>query len=182
MHNNIVERYDLSNARNNNCSWYLVYTKPKSELKAQENLNRQGYKTYLPMVERNRRRYGKNLKTTEAFFFRYLFINLDHEHDNWAPINSTIGVAQLIRFGSLPAVVPEKLIKSLKQNEDDAGFQQVENEKLKLGKNVEIINGPFSGHQGICQQLKSSERVVLLLDIVGKNTQVTLSMNDLQIA
>ena len=141
-----------------------------------------GYKTYLPMVEKNRRRCGKYIKTTEAFFSRYLFINLDREHDNWAPIKSTIGVANLVRFGCMPAVIPDSLIKSLKSNEDKKGTQQLKNDQLKFGDKVDVIDGLFSGQQGIYQQLKSSERVILLLNIVGENTQVTLNMHELQIA
>ena len=33
-----------------------------------------------------------------------------------------------------------------------------------------------------CLKMKSSERVSVLLDIVGKNTQVTLSVHELEIA
>ena len=94
-------------------SWYLVVTKPQSEFKAQENLQRQGYETYFPLIQTNRRRNGKNVKRTEAFFPRYLFISLDKETDNWSPIRSTIGVAGLVRFGGMPAVVPENMITNL---------------------------------------------------------------------
>lgn len=163
-------------------SWYLVVTKPQSEFKAQDNLNRQGYKTYLPLVQITRRRNGKNLKRTEAFFPRYLFIHLDKETDNWSPIRSTIGVAGMVRFGSLPAVVPEKLINKLKNSEDEFGIQSIKTKELKPGEQVEIINGPFAGYKAIYQKMKSAERVSVLLDIVGKNTQVSLSVHELEIA
>jgi len=35
--------------------WYLVYAKPNAEKLAENNLVRQGYTVYLPMI-RNRRR------------------------------------------------------------------------------------------------------------------------------
>ena len=54
------------NQNNSNRSWYLVVSKPQSEFKAQENLLRQGYETYLPLVQNTRRRNGKNIKRTEA--------------------------------------------------------------------------------------------------------------------
>ena len=31
-------------------SWYLIQAKPKSEQLAKENLERQGYETYLPLI------------------------------------------------------------------------------------------------------------------------------------
>lgn len=167
---------------NQNRSWYLVVTKPQSEFKAQENLLRQGYETYVPLVQTTRRRNGKNVKRTEAFFPRYLFIYLDKETDNWSPIRSTIGVAGMVRFGGMPAQVPESLIDNLKNNEDDFGLQLTQKKELKQGDKVEIVDGPFEGYKAIYQKMKSTERVSVLLDIVGKNTQVTLSVHELEIA
>ena len=151
-------------------------------MQAKENLARQGYETYLPLVQNQVRRNSRYIKRTEAFFPRYLFIYLDQETDNWSPIRSTIGVAGLIRFGGLPSVVPENLINSLKRNENGSGIQEVDQKLLSKGDNVNIIAGPFEGQQGIFQQTKSAERVSVLLDIVGKNTQVTLSMHELRLA
>ncbi len=163
-------------------SWYLVVTKPQSEFKAQENLLRQGYETYLPIVQNSRRRNGKNVKRTEAFFSRYLFISLDKETGNWAPIRSTVGVAGMVRFGGMPAEVPAIMIDNLKGNEDEFGLQSFDKKELAHGDKIEIIDGPFEGYQAIFQKMKSAERVSVLLDIVGKNTQVTLSVHELEIA
>ena len=170
------------NSCNQNRSWYLVLTKPQSEFKAQENLLRQHYETYLPLVQSLRRRNGKNVTRTEAFFPRYLFISLNKETDNWLPIRSTIGVANIVRFGGMPAVVPDNMIANLKDNEDECGRQISEKKELKQGDKVGIIDGPFEGHKAIYQKMKSIDRVSVLLDIVGKNTQVTLSVHELEIA
>ena len=82
----------------------------------------------------------------------------------------------------MPAVVPENMIDNLKNNENEFGLQLFEKKELKLGDKVEIIDGPFEGYKAIYQKMKSTERVSVLLDIVGKNTQVTLSINELEIA
>ena len=160
-------------------NWYLVFTKIRSELKAQENLNRQGYVTYLPMSQKKRRVNGKNVISTEAFFSRYLFIYLNQVSDNWGPIRSTLGVSCIVCFGWAPAVVPNALVESLKLNEDHDGLQPTSDRKLSQGDKVVIVDGPFAGQYGTFNYLKGSERVAVLLDIVGKNTQVTLGVNDL---
>ena len=162
--------------------WYLVFTKVKSELKARENLTRQGYTTYLPMTQKKIRRNGKYIHTTTAFFPRYLFISLNTATDNWKPISSTLGVTCIVRFGGVPAVVPQCLIEALQQHETQAGLQQVAEKQWQPGDKVTVLDGPFSGYQGIYQQLKGAERVAILLDIVGRNTMVTLTVHDLQIA
>lgn len=162
--------------------WYLVFTKVKAELKVQEHLCRQGYTTYLPMTQRKIRRNGKYIYTREPFFPRYIFIKLNIEIDNWSPIRSTIGVACIVRFGGMPAVVPAALLVALKQQENLARLQPKAEKQLQLGDKVMVLDGPFAGYQGVFQQVKSVERVAILLDIVGRNTTVTLSMHDLKLA
>ncbi len=163
-------------------SWYLIHSKPRMEKQAKENLNRQGYETYLPMVITRRRRNSRYIKVVEAFFPRYLFIHLNSKTDNWAPIRSTLGVSRLIQFGGIPAIAPVGLIESLKNNEDELGFQETEKKEMKTGDKVTIIDGPFSGYSGIYNKKKSTERVTILLDIVGKQSEVTISEHDLLLA
>lgn len=163
-------------------SWYLIYTKPRQENLARENLDRQGFVTYLPLVQQTRRRNGRYIKTIEPYFPRYLFIQLNTDTDNWAPIRSTVGVSQMVRFDGLPAVVPDDLISCLEKNDDSNGVQELAEQELSPGDKIVIIDGPFAGYKGIYQKQKSTERVAVLLDIVGKNTALTLSAHDLQLS
>ena len=73
-------------------------------------------------------------------------------------------------------------IYNLVKNENELGLQLIENKKLKFGDKVEIIGGPFEGCKAIYQKMRSAERVSVLLDIVEKNTQVTLSVHEREIA
>ncbi|MDR1057385.1 MAG: transcription/translation regulatory transformer protein RfaH [Coxiellaceae bacterium] len=169
----------MNSKQDNN--WYLVFTKVRSEFKAKENLIRQGYTIYLPVVQKRKPRCRRgNIVPVEAFFPRYLFLQLGRM-DNWRPISSTIGVSRIVSFGGVFALVPEDLIKFLKSNENQDGLQPNPSSKLTPGDKVMIINGPFTGQEGIYQRLKGSERVEILLDILGKDTQITLSTHDLQI-
>ena len=79
-------------------AWYLIYTKPRQERYARENLERQGYEVYLPLIRDRRRRKGRYVETVDALFPRYLFIHLDQDTDNWSPIRSTFGVSGLGLF------------------------------------------------------------------------------------
>ncbi len=162
--------------------WYLIHTKPRMEKQAEENLSRQGFETYLPRAKLRRRRNNRYIKVIEAFFPRYLFIYLSTQTDNWAPIRSTLGVSRLIQFGGIPAIVPVELLETLKANEDELGFQEIEKREMKMGDRVSIIDGPFAGYSGIYNKKKSTERVSILLDIVGKRSEVTISQHDLLLA
>ncbi len=87
-------------------AWYLVYSKPQQERVALENLERQGFTAYLPLVRARRRRQTRVVHVIEPMFPRYLFVNLSDLTDDWGPIRSTIGVSNLVRFGNEAARAP----------------------------------------------------------------------------
>lgn len=150
--------------------WYLIHTKPRQERTAQLNLERQHYTVYLPMHA-----YRKRI---EPLFARYLFIHLDSESDDWGPIRSTRGVANLVRFGGVPAKVPDDLIKFL-QNEEDGHLEQ-KAERFCQGDSVEITEGVLAGYQGIFQAETSAERAAVLLNVSDRYTSVQVSIKSLE--
>lgn len=158
---------------NTNRSWYLVYTKPRSEQKAKTHLEEQGFKTYLPCYQARKTR-KKNSDVVKPLFPGYLFLYLDEQEDNWAPIRSTPGVSRLVRFGNMPAKVPEVLIQNLQNNENDLGLQELSPPTFQEGDKIVVVDGPMEGFEAIFKTTKGSERVVILLNIIGKLTQVEL--------
>ena len=162
-------------------SWYLIYTKPRKELVAQENLERQGFMTYLPRIERSRKRNGKRVTSVEAFFPRYLFISLNKTSDNWSSIRSTVGVANIIRFTQYPAVVSESLISFLMTQENpDSGFHD-EDSKFKSGNSVRITDGALTGYEGVFKAKTGEERVSILLEVMGNQSEVKVDMDSLEL-
>lgn len=161
-------------------SWYLVYTKPRQETLAQENLARQGYGVYLPKLRLMRRRRGKQEAVVEPLFPRYLFIHLDTETDNWGPIRSTFGVASLVRFGAEPAQVPDAFVAHLKAQEGQEGLHEWAEPKLKVGDRVRVAEGPLKGVEGILLAKSGQERVMLLLDMLGKEVRTHLGENQIE--
>lgn len=154
--------------------WYLVYTKPRQEDTAQTNLCRQGYTTYLPRVRQARRRRGRNVSVVGAMFPRYLFVHLDRRTDNWAPIRSTLGVVSIVRFGQIAAAVPDDLIGLLKAREDDRGIQVLPVEDYKRGTRVRITEGGLMGYEAVFVARTSRDRVIVLLEILGKYTRANV--------
>jgi transcriptional antiterminator RfaH len=161
-------------------NWYLIYTKPHKELVAKENLERQGYEVYLPMARIRRRRLGKGATRIEPLFPRYLFIRLDAQTDNWSPIRSTLGVSNLVKFGMYPSTVPELLIDLLRDRCDEDGIQDITSGEYRSGDAVRVMEGPMTGLEGVFLAKTSSDRVLVLLDIVGKHTRVSLTSEKLE--
>jgi transcriptional antiterminator RfaH len=135
--------------------WYVVYTKALLEISAQEHLHRQGFETYLPLIETQQRRQGQLISLIKPFFPRYLFIRFNRESDDWSPVRSTRGVCGLVKFEGVPKPIPASLISGLKSNEDARQLQQFAKPAWKAGDTVAIEQGPFAGYSCIFQARRS---------------------------
>ena len=163
-------------------AWYLVYSKPQKESIARENLERQGYHSYLPLMRIRRRRSGRYVSIVEPMFPRYLFVHLSDETDNWGPIRSTIGVANLVRFGMHAARVPENLI-TLMQERDQQGIQVLKSPEVNPGDHVRIVQGVMAGYDAIFQARTGKERVILLLQLAqDKTARIQVNADDIELA
>jgi transcriptional antiterminator RfaH len=161
-------------------AWYLIYSKPQKERIAWENLERQGYSSYLPVIRNRRRRKGRYTSIVEPMFPRYLFVHLSDETDNWGPIRSTIGVANLVRFGSRAARVPNNLIELMRERDVD-GIQTLSPPELQAGDHVRIVEGVMAGYEAIYQARSSKERVVLLLQLAQDRTaRIQVNADDIE--
>lgn len=161
-------------------SWYLVFAKPRQENVAQENLQRQEYETFLPMVRVKRRLRGRWVSVIEPLFPRYLFIHLNVTTDNWSPIRSTVGVANIVRFGLHTAKLPDAFMQQLQADRDELGLQLLQYDEFQKGDRVRLVEGAMAGYEGIVRARTSKERVIMLLDIAGKNAVVHVSKHSLE--
>lgn len=161
-------------------SWYLIQTKPRQEITAWENLQRQGYQTYLPLARYKRRRRGKSYTITAPMFPLYLFISLTRGVDDWGPLRSTLGVSKLVTFGHTPASVPDELISLLQSREDDNGIQILDTESFNIGDRVRIAEGLFQGYEAVIHEKSASERVILLLSIIENQVRLELHSGQLE--
>jgi transcriptional antiterminator RfaH len=150
--------------------WYVIHCKPRQERRALENLERQSFFCYLPMLAVEKLRHGSVRAAPEPLFPGYLFISLNELTDNWHPIRSTRGVVQLVRFRGDPAAVPNELIESIR-------FRLANHESrvpfLEPGEPVRITHGPFSKVEAIFIANDGQERVVLLLNILNQEQRLS---------
>ncbi len=147
-------------------AWYLVHTKPRQEDLALANLERQGYSCYLPQLRIERVRRRKTEIALEPMFPRYLFVRLDSSDQGkgWSPIRSTLGVSQLVHFGTRAAKVDDALVDLLRQREQATPAEAM----FVSGDAVVITDGPFAGLEAIYQTADSERRAFILLEILNK--------------
>jgi transcriptional antiterminator RfaH len=160
--------------------WYLIYTKPRQEKCALQNLEQQGYQCYMPLLPKEKLRQGALAVRDEPLFPRYLFINLaqDFMAKSWSPIRSTKGVSRLVRFGADPARVDDALVDLLRANEASV---LAEPERLfKAGERVLLTEGPFAGIEGIYQMADGDRRVMVLIELMCKPVAMPVGLGALR--
>ncbi|WP_413458831.1 transcription/translation regulatory transformer protein RfaH [Herbaspirillum huttiense] len=160
--------------------WHLVHTKPKQELCALENLQRQGYRGYLPTIKIEKVRHGKAVTVPEPLFPRYLFVQVNDNYfgTNCSPIRSTKGVSRLVTFGSAAAKVDDSLISQIRELEQSANTSTPT--PFDTGEEVMIVNGPFGGLRGIFDIHDGERRVIVLIDLLSKTVRVNLPATSLR--
>jgi transcriptional antiterminator RfaH len=152
----------------NSTAWYVVHTKPRQEELALLHLQRQGYVCYFPRLKVEKVRQRKLQLITEPMFSRYLFIQLDS--------GSTVGVSQMVYFGSRPAMVDAALIHELQSREESLPEQIL----FKAGDRVQIKQGPFAGLEAVYQLKDAQQRALVLLELLSK--KVTLPIDPAHLA
>lgn len=149
--------------------WYVAYTHPHAEAKALGHLERQGFEAYLPQYRKRRRHARRTEQVLRPLFPRYLFVSFDLARVRWRPILSTVGVAGMVRNGDEPTRVPDGVIEAIQANESQGAFDALSPTKgLSEGDAVRIVDGPFAELIGRFCGVADAERVIVLLDFLGR--------------
>jgi transcriptional antiterminator RfaH len=163
--------------------WYVVRTHPHAEGKAAAHLQRQGFEVYLPRYAKRRRHARRIDVTASPLFPRYMFVAIDLIQQRWRAIRSTVGVTNLVCSGDEPMPVARDIIGRLKQREDSAGFVQLDQRpRFSAGDAVRVVEGAFSDCLGLFESMTDSERVLVLLDLLGRKVRVTMNMDTIEAA
>ena len=151
--------------------WYLIKIKPRQENVAITNLENQNYHVYCPSAKINNK--------IKVLFPGYLFINLDETSENWSPIRSTKGILNFVKFGLSYAKISNKIIDFIKKNELNTTNNIKKLNDCKPGDKVQITEGVFKNCVAIFHSLKSDERVMLLINLMGQQQSIKIKKKSL---
>lgn len=162
--------------------WYLIYTRPRLEAVALQNLLQQGFEAYLPLYKRLKKTPAGVEVVFVPMFARYVFFRPSDPARSIAPVRSTRGVAQLVRFGNeLATLHPDALdaIRQLEQARNAANAAELS--ALRPGQAVRFDNPALSGLEGLVKSV-SNLRVTVLLEFMGRQQLVRVDLHDLKAA
>jgi len=156
-------------------AWHVVQVHLHAEKKAQVHLSRQGFETYLPLYLKRRRHARRTDTVATPLYPSYLFVRFNSSVHRWRSIHSTIGVVRLVCNGDLPAALDQAIIENLKSRENPQGFIQLDHRpKFALHDKVRISDGVFADCLGLVEGVSDRDRVVILLNMLGRKVRVLL--------
>jgi transcriptional antiterminator RfaH len=154
--------------------WYLLQSRPRQEKRALFNLQEQGFECVMPLYQRERLRRGKRALVDEPLFPRYIFVRLDEISSNWYALRNTYGVTNIVRFGITPASVAAEVVTSFVRCEP------TDRHLFKSGDTVQIVQGAFTGLEGLFEQDDGEARVIILLDFMAKQQRLSFPVGDVR--
>ena len=154
--------------------WYVIRAKLRKETVVERRIGDLGLEVFLPWL-RSRRRVGSRYQwVLSPLFPGYLFCRLDlmlsGKAARYAP-----GVKDFVKFGNRIAEVGEEVIKAIRDRCPE-GVAEFKPRPYRAGEPVLIREGPFAGLGAIFErEMTGSERVTILLELLGRQTRLVLS-------
>jgi transcriptional antiterminator RfaH len=157
----------------NDARWYVVYTKPNEEDRAESNLAVWGLETFYPRIKKKQVNEftGKAIYFSRPLFPRYIFARFDAE-TLLHKVCNTRGVQKVLSINYVPTPVADEIVGLMQSKVAEDGFVRL-NETFKRGDEVLINDGSMKGINGIFDRtMTDKSRVMVLLTAI--NYQATL--------
>jgi transcriptional antiterminator RfaH len=106
----------------------------------------------------------------------YVFINLDSDTARWRSINGTFGVHHLICQGDRPVPLADGIVEEIKRREDERGLVRLDPTPFAAGQRLRIADGAFYDTTGLFAEMADGERVVVLLNLLGRQVRVQVPL------
>ena len=162
--------------RNEKSSWYVLFTKSRSEKKVAELLSSAGYIVYCPL-RKVQRQWSDRVKVLEEPLFKsHLFIQV--EEAKRAEVFTFPGTVRYLFWLGEPAVVRNSEIKTIKKWLGSFDHKNIDISMIVPGDFVRITSGQFSGEEAVFLD-SSNQRALVQLKELGVQLSLSLANNDL---
>jgi transcriptional antiterminator RfaH len=157
-------------------AWFCLRSQPKHEHIAAQHLRcMDDVQVLNPRVRFKRAtRLGK-VWVTEAMFPSYLFARFDF-NSALARVNYAPGVKSVVHFGTGYPFIPDPVIDELRATLGDNELRVIADD-IEPGDAVKLLGEPFHGlHAVVTRIMPGRQRVLVLLDFLGRQTPVEVGM------
>jgi transcriptional antiterminator RfaH len=158
--------------------WFCLRSQPKHEHVAEMHLRQMGFPVLNPRVRfRRATKYGP-VEVTEAMFPGYLFAQFDLT-TSLPRVKYAPGVTAVVHFGQRWPKIPDEVIEALRIGQGAKGSRDLTSH-LAPGDTVRIAHGALGGLDAVIMQvMPGSQRVLVLMDFLGRQTTVELQSSQI---
>jgi len=144
--------------------WFVLYTKPRTERKTAQELEKSGIEVYWPLTTELRQWSDRTKKVQTPLFKSYIFVRL--EEKDRSKVFEVPTVVRYLTWLRKPAVVKEEEIRTLRLWLEDDKYEDVLVHNYTPGDKVTIKNGALKGRAATVQEIGKRE-VRLVLESLG---------------
>jgi len=168
--------------------WYAIQTNPGYEKTVLKNLKQRietlGMEDYIfdvvvPTKKVKKIKRGKEVEVEENIYPGYVLVNMIVNDRSWLVVRNTPRVSGFLGTGVNPVPVSNSEMASI-LGQITAENTEVKIEDFEVGDLVEIKSGAFAGNKGKIKEINAEkDEITVILDMFGRETEVTLSSKDL---
>ena len=162
--------------------WYVLQVAPRHESQVGRFLARHAIEAYSPAFPPASRTKPGSVRDRKArwLFPDYVFFRPADGFIDWRLLRWAPGVRRLLEQDGSPASVANEVVEHIRRRLADpaTGHRRLE---LRAGQPVVIANGPLQAVDAIfVRRLNASERVQLLVTILGRRVTVEVDVRRLR--
>lgn len=165
----------------NTAHWYAIHTISKQEDRAHYNLQDMGVESFAPKIKQrsHNRRPNAPGYVVKSLFPGYIFARFVPQI--WLhKVRYTRGVHSVVNADGKPIIIEDEIIAAIQARVAADGFVKL-NDELQAGEKIVITSGVFRGLAGVFERkLKDTERVVILLNTIGYQANLTLDSDQIK--
>lgn len=150
-------------------SWYVLYTKPRTEKRVAESLEHMGVEVYCPLITEIKQWKDRKKKLKTPLFKSYVFIKLEEKNRN--RVFDVPGVVRYLFWLGKPAIVRNEEIEVIQEWLDGEKVDDAKVDHLNQGDKISIKNGVFKDHEAIIREV-GNRKMRLILPKLGCTVEV----------
>ena len=147
-------------------SWIVVTTHPQKERFAAENLNRQQFVGYCPMLLKCIRHARRSELVLRPMFPGHVIAGMHADAQRWQPMRSTPGVSTIVRSGELLVFLRAGFVEALQACEVD-GKVVAPAPTGDIGQQVVESGTNYGAQIAAMLEMSERERLLALIGLLG---------------
>ena len=170
--------------------WYVIHSYSGYENKVKANLETRIksmhmedriFEVHIPMEDVVEIKGGKKVTVPRKVFPGYILVRMRLDDDSWYAVRNTPGVTGFVGGNQKPTPLSRREVERFLgvQEEEEKAKPRFKPE-WEVGEQVRVVTGPFADFNGVIEDINiDQQKVVVLVNIFGRDTPVELGFDDI---